>query len=136
MDTVVELVEERTYTTWKNPTSAPVAFTLLQRGVRYVQDPTGGPTSAKRPVEAKVVIPPGGMVKIDSVYDRAIQYVRDGAIQSGLAPQLVRVQEGAEVRAPLHPSLATGPAPASSGATARDVTVPDREARLRARRAQ
>lgn len=90
-------------TRWKNPTNETITFSLNVEGVRWNRE-----RNKLLPREEKlVVIPPQGEVVIPSEYDSAIQVVRDGRVQSGLAPQLVKMSDGVPVPQPVHPALAT-----------------------------
>ena len=74
-------------TTWRNPTDHEVRFSIFE-----------GPGRV-----AKMKVPPGNSVALPSVYDDAIQTVREGVIVGGLAPQLE--PQGRE-KFPMHVALA------------------------------
>jgi hypothetical protein len=111
-------------TKWKNPTTSDVRFSLNVSGIRVT---VGGRVIPA--IVRDVVIKPGESVVIESEFDRAIQVVRGGQIQSGLAPQLRRMKGDEEVTMPLHPALtgAVSSPPSSFESTGR-------EARVRAKR--
>lgn len=97
------IVNEDEYTIWENPTKHTVRFRLWMDAAAHKFKPD---TWAKgtRPRKYKdVEVPPGGSVRIENIYNQAIQFTdKNGVIQSGLAPQLKK--RGREP-APMHPSL-------------------------------
>jgi hypothetical protein len=115
-------------TRWRNPTEQTVRFSLCLTGVTLDQRQKVVAATSRQ-----VEIKPGQEVVLPSRFDSAIQFERHGRIQSGLAPQLVRMQNGNPVPRDVHPAL--------EGRTVavvpdRSVDSSGREARLRARRVQ
>ena len=115
-------------TRWRNPTEQTVRFSLCLTGVTLDQRQKVVPGTSR-----EVEIKPGQEVVLPSRFDSAIQFERHGRIQSGLAPQLIRMKDGAPVPRDVHPALEGRTVAVTP---ARPVDGAGREARLRARRAQ
>jgi hypothetical protein len=122
-----EIIETREPgTKWKNPTEQTVRFSLCLSGVHLDQR-----QKVVAGTSRQVVLKPGEEVVLPARFDSAIQFERHGRIQSGLAPQLCRVRDGAPVPRDCHPALEGR---SVAVVPARSVDSAGREARLRARR--
>ena len=67
--------QQHTETNWHNPMKVPATFHVWKDGGR----------------QEIVTIPPGATVSLPSDWDNAIQVVRNGRIEGGMAPQLQKV---------------------------------------------
>ena len=87
-------------TEWHNPTSRTVKFPI-RRGPKQVRHDELGRPHIVHPGVDMVEIAAGESVLLPSMFDQAIQVVRDGVVFAGLAPQLVKNGN----RVPMHPAI-------------------------------